>query len=171
MRSLRRENRLNSLLSLLKYVFYSFYVISLIPLNYFHGFFKQICLFWFLYVPSQQLWSGGTVSSPNYTFSWANLNKRLTSNSCTYEGWSKSSDRCLVALSKDIFERHTMHHSKDQVFSFIMMLIFSRCTFSFNDYSTLYMAHSIPLAFFSYYRIVIIFESDSFKPSIFKTAK
>ena len=26
----------------------------------------------------------GTVSSPNHTFSWAGLNKRLTSNSCTY---------------------------------------------------------------------------------------
>ena len=25
-----------------------------------------------------------TVSSPNHTFSWAGLNKRLTSNSCTY---------------------------------------------------------------------------------------
>ena len=29
-----------------------------------------------LYVPSQQLWSWGTVSSPNHTFSWAGLNKR-----------------------------------------------------------------------------------------------
>ena len=27
---------------------------------------------------------GGTVSSPNHTFSWAGLNKQLTSNSCTY---------------------------------------------------------------------------------------
>ena len=27
----------------------------------------------------------GTVSSPNHTFSWAGLNKRLTSNSCTYK--------------------------------------------------------------------------------------
>ena len=63
-----------------------------------------------------------------------------------------------------------MHHSKDLVFTFIMMLIFSRCTVSINNYSTLYMVHSIPLAFFSYYRIMIIFESDSFKPSIFKTA-
>ena len=27
---------------------------------------------------------GGTISSPNHTFSWAGLNKRLTSNSCTY---------------------------------------------------------------------------------------
>ena len=26
----------------------------------------------------------GTVSSPNHMFSWAGLNKRLTSNSCTY---------------------------------------------------------------------------------------
>ena len=27
---------------------------------------------------------GGTVSSPNHTFSWASLNKQLTSTSCTY---------------------------------------------------------------------------------------
>ena len=27
---------------------------------------------------------GGTVSSPNHTLSWANLNKQLTSTSCTY---------------------------------------------------------------------------------------
>ena len=64
-----------------------------------------------------------------------------------------------------------MHHSKDLVFNFIMMLIFSRCTISINNYSTLYMVHSIPLAFFSYYRIMIIFESESFKRSIFKTTK
>ena len=36
-----------------------------------------------------------------------------------------------------------MHHSKISVFTFIMMLIFSRCTVSCNNYSTLYMAHSI----------------------------
>ena len=64
-----------------------------------------------------------------------------------YEGWSKSSDRCLVALSRDIFERHTMHHSKDLVFTFMVMLMVSRCTVSINSYSTLYMVHSIPLAF------------------------
>ena len=27
---------------------------------------------------------GGTVSSPNHTFSWASLNKQLTSTLCTY---------------------------------------------------------------------------------------
>ena len=27
---------------------------------------------------------GGTVSSPNHTFSWASLNKQFTSTSCTY---------------------------------------------------------------------------------------
>ena len=44
-----------------------------------------VCLFVsFLYVPSQQLWSWGTVSTPNHTFSWASLNKQLTSTSCTY---------------------------------------------------------------------------------------
>ena len=41
-----------------------------------------------------------------------------------------------------------MHHSKDVVFTFIMMLIFSRCTVSINNYSALYMVHSIPLAVF-----------------------
>ena len=64
-----------------------------------------------------------------------------------------------------------MHHSKDLVFTFIMVLIFSRSTVSINNYSILYMVHSIPLAFFSYYRIMIVFESKSFKPSIFKTTK
>ena len=41
-----------------------------------------------------------------------------------------------------------MHHSKDLVFTFIMMLIFSRCTVSFDNYSKLFIVHSIPLAFF-----------------------
>ena len=41
-----------------------------------------------------------------------------------------------------------MHNSKERPFTFIMMLIFSRCTVSFDNYSTLYMAHSIPLACF-----------------------
>ena len=41
-----------------------------------------------------------------------------------------------------------MQHSKELVSTFIMMLIFSRCTVSFNSYNTLYMAHSIPLACF-----------------------
>ena len=41
-----------------------------------------------------------------------------------------------------------MHHSNDQVFTFIMMLIFYRCTVSIDNYSTLDMVHSIPLAFF-----------------------
>ena len=41
-----------------------------------------------------------------------------------------------------------MHHSKDRVFTFIKVLIFSRCVVSFNNYSTLYMTHSIPLACF-----------------------
>ena len=37
-----------------------------------------------LYVPVNSFGHGGTVSSPNLTFSWANLNKRLTSTLCTY---------------------------------------------------------------------------------------
>ena len=65
-----------------------------------------------------------------------------------YEGCSRSSDLYLVALSRDIFERPTMHHSQERDFTFIMMLIFSHCTVSFNNYSTLNMAHSIPLVCF-----------------------
>ena len=64
-----------------------------------------------------------------------------------------------------------MHHSKYLVFTFIMMLIFSRCIVLIINFSTLYMVHSIPLAFFSYFKIMIIFEHDYFKSSIFKTAK
>ena len=41
-----------------------------------------------------------------------------------------------------------MHHLKDLVFTFIMVLIFSCFTVSFDNYSTLHMVHSIPLAFF-----------------------
>ena len=55
---------------------------------------------------------------------------------------------------------------KNCPFTFIMMLIFSRCTVSSYNYGILYIAHS-----FSCYRIIIIFESEYFKPSIFKTTK
>ena len=41
-----------------------------------------------------------------------------------------------------------MHHSNEQALTVIMMLVFSRCTVAFNNYSTLYMVHSIPLACF-----------------------
>ena len=41
-----------------------------------------------------------------------------------------------------------MHHSKDQVFTSIMMLTLLRCAVLINDYFTLHMVHSIPLAFF-----------------------
>ena len=41
-----------------------------------------------------------------------------------------------------------MHHSKDQMFTVIMTLICTRCNVSIDNYSTLYMVHSIPLAFF-----------------------
>ena len=41
-----------------------------------------------------------------------------------------------------------MRHSNELAFTFIMMLVFSRCTVLFNNYSTLYMAHSMPLACF-----------------------
>ena len=43
-------------------------------------------LLFLLYVPSQQLWSwrDSQFMHPNHTFSWEGLNKRLTSNLCTY---------------------------------------------------------------------------------------
>ena len=59
-----------------------------------------------------------------------------------------------------------MQHSKDLSFTFIMMLISSRCTVSAYSYSILYIAHSFPCN-----RIIIIFESEYFKPDIFKTTK
>ena len=62
--------------------------------------------------------------------------------------FQKSRSLPCIALSKDIFERHTVHHTKELVFTFIMMLIFSRCIVSFNNYSTFFMANSIPLACF-----------------------
>ena len=53
------------------------------------NFFKQndsFCCCWFCCFTSQVNSYGhcGTVSLPNHTFSWAGLNKRITSNSCTY---------------------------------------------------------------------------------------
>ena len=39
-----------------------------------------------LYIPVNSYGHVGTVSSPNHTFSWASLNKRLTSASCTHFG-------------------------------------------------------------------------------------
>ena len=41
-----------------------------------------------------------------------------------------------------------MHYLKELAFTFIIKLVFSRCTVSFNNYSTLYMAYSILLACF-----------------------
>ena len=41
-----------------------------------------------------------------------------------------------------------MHHLNEQALTFIMMLVFSRRTVSLNNYSTVYMVLSIPLACF-----------------------
>ena len=41
-----------------------------------------------------------------------------------------------------------MHHLNEQALTFIMVLVFSRCTVSLNNYSTIYMVHSIPVACF-----------------------
>ena len=77
------------------------------------------------------------------------LDPCMSEGSHLYGGCSKSSDLYLVALSRDIYERH-MHVSKELVFTSIMMLIFSHCNVLFNNCSTLYMAHSwsIPLVRF-----------------------
>ena len=75
-------------------------------------------------------------------------------------------------ITTDLFEKHTMHHSKALYFTFIMMLISSNCTVSFNNYRILYITHYILTTdLFSCYRIIIIFESESFKLCIFKTTK
>ena len=43
-----------------------------------------ICLFCCFTSQVNGYGHGGTLSSPNHTFSWASLNKQLTSTSCTY---------------------------------------------------------------------------------------
>ena len=43
-----------------------------------------VCLFCCFTSKVNSYGYGGTVSSSHHTFSWAGLNKRLTSNSCTY---------------------------------------------------------------------------------------
>ena len=46
---------------------------------------RFVCLFAFCFTSQVNSYGHcGTVSSPYHTFSWAGLNKRLTSNSCTY---------------------------------------------------------------------------------------
>ena len=55
---------------------------------------------------------------------------------------------------------------KNCPFTFVIMLIFSRCTVSSYNYNILYITNS-----FSCYRIIKIFESEDFKPGIFKTTK
>ena len=44
----------------------------------------SVCLFCCFKSKINSYGHGGTVSSPNHTFSWASLNKQLTSTSCTY---------------------------------------------------------------------------------------
>ena len=56
---------------------------------------------------------------------------------CVFTRDDLISDLYLVALYGDIYERHTIHNSKEQVFTFMMMLIFFRCFVLFNNYSTI----------------------------------
>ena len=65
-------------------------------------------------------------------------------------GMVQKFDLYSVALSRDSFERHIMQQSKELAFTFIMMLSFSRCIVLLNNYSTLYMAHSLPLVCFHF---------------------
>ena len=43
-----------------------------------------VCLFCCFTSQVNSYGHGGTVRSPNHNFSWASLNKQLTSTSCTY---------------------------------------------------------------------------------------
>ena len=45
---------------------------------------QTVCLFCCFTSQVNSYGHGGTVSSPNHTFSWASFNKHLTSTSCTY---------------------------------------------------------------------------------------
>ena len=49
-----------------------------------HCLYAYLCLFCCFTSQVNSYGHGGTVSSPNYTFSWASLNKQLTSTLCTY---------------------------------------------------------------------------------------
>ena len=62
-----------------------------------------------------------------------------------------------------------MHHSKELVSVYLCnnaSIVFYRCTVSFNICGPLHTTGT-----FSCYRIIIIFESESFKPGIIKTTK
>ena len=48
------------------------------------GQFCFVCLFYCITSQLNSYGLGGTVRSPNHTFSWASLNKQLTSTLCTY---------------------------------------------------------------------------------------
>ena len=64
-----------------------------------------------------------------------------------------------LKLCQETFLRGILCTIQKSPFTFIMMLIFSRCTVSSYNYSILYIVHS-----FSCYRIIIIFESEYLKP-------
>ena len=64
-----------------------------------------------------------------------------------------------------------MHHSNERALTFIMMLVFSHCTVSFNNLQHIIYGPLHTTDLFSCYRIIIEFESESLKPRIFKTTK
>ena len=71
----------------------------------------------------------------------------VVSHTANFERCSKSSDFYLVALSRDICERHTIYRSIEPSFSFKMMLISSRYLLFYSN-NILYIIHSIPLTCF-----------------------
>ena len=78
---------------------------------------------------------------------------------------SKCSNLYLEALSRDIFERHTMHHSKELSF-----YLYNDANI-FSLYCLVLLQHIIFRPLVSCHRIIIIFESDYFKTGIFKNSK
>ena len=68
------------LLTLIKLPFvFKIFVLSIVERPFYF-----VCLFCCFTSQVNSYGHCGTVSSPNHTFSWAGLNKRITSNSCTY---------------------------------------------------------------------------------------
>ena len=65
-----------------------------------------VCLFCCFMSQVNSYGHGGTVNSPNHTFSWASLYKKLTSTSCTYfrlyRHVSKCTNCCIVIQCADV---------------------------------------------------------------------
>ena len=64
---------------------------------------------------------------------------------------SKSSELYLIALSRDISERHATYYLNELAVSLKMMLISPRCVVLLNSYGILYIVYSLPLPVFMLY--------------------